>query len=512
MQLDRLAVQLRLRNPWEAMDLGFAMARAWMPQVYGAWLAVAVPLYALALVLLPAQWATFVLWWLKPALDRVVLHVLANGVFGDLPRVRATLRALPQALVPGLFASLTWLRFAPARSFNLAVWQLERQRGAAARARMRQLQRRVGGNAVWLTAVCLHFELALGLSIVALYDLLVPGTEGAEVGLFQLLYGDAQATQWAMALIYFTVVTVLEPAYVAAGFALYLNRRTALEGWDLELALRRMSQRMSSRTEPPPAGAQPPAAPTPAVTVALLCTAAIVLALAAPPSHAQAVSPLPASGAARDPAVEVKQVYQRPELDPYEMRTRLEYLGPSKKRPPRAPDSMWRNLLGGAIGDLVRILAWAAVGLALVLLVYHLLRRSGLLERRVEGPAFVPSTLFGLDVRPETLPPDPAAVASQLAREGRILQALSLLYRGALATLLHRDGVELAGGDTEADCLRKSRARVPAPVHGYFAELLGAWLQAAYAGREVPRAAVEALCAQWPLHFGERRADGGAAR
>ena len=210
-------------------------------------------------------------------------------------------------------------------------------------------------------------------------------------------------------------------------------------------------------------------------------------------------------------ATVVKEVYKRPELDPYEQRTQVEYLGSVKKREPRAARSFWRDVVGGAIGEVVRILAWAAVGLALVFLIYHLLRRYGLLDPRPEARALMPATLFGLDVRPETLPQDVAAVAGQLARDGKVLQALSLLYRGTLATLLHRDGVELAGGDTEADCLRKSRARVPAPVHAYFADLLSAWQQAAYAGREVPRTAVEALCAQWALHFSAQRAATEAA-
>ena len=85
MQLDRLAVQLRLRNPWEAIDLGFAMVRTWARTVYAAWLTLFVPLCVLALLVLPWQWAIVLVWWLKPALDRVVLHVLAAGVFGDLP-------------------------------------------------------------------------------------------------------------------------------------------------------------------------------------------------------------------------------------------------------------------------------------------------------------------------------------------------------------------------------------------------------------------------------------------
>ena len=520
MQLDRLAVQLRLRNPWEAMDLGFAMTRRWMPQVYGAWFAVAVPLFALALAVLPVPWATTLLWWLKPALDRVVLHVLGSGVFGDLPGVRATLRALPRALRPGLLASLTWLRFAPARSFNLAVWQLERQRGHAARARLRQLQRRVGGNAVWLTAVCVHFELALGLSLVGLYDLLLPAGDADDVGLFQLFYGSSPATlQWAMALTYFAVVTLIEPAYVAAGFALYLNRRTALEGWDLELALRRMEQRLSTGAAAQPAasevreaGRSSSATASPAVLGMLVCAGVLALVVNAAPSHAQQPTTTQASAAAPDPQEEVRKIYQRPELNPYAERTRLEYLGPKKKQQRNAREPwIWADILGEAAGEILRILAWAVVGLVLVFLMYYLLRRFGLLSRERNRRSPPPAVLFGLDVRPEALPDDPAAAAARLAREGRILEALSLLYRAALATLLHRDGVELSGGDTEADCLRKSRTRVPQPVHFYFAGLLAAWQRAAYARREVARAEVEQLCSEWPLHFAAQRQGSGAA-
>ena len=40
------------------------------------------------------------------------------------------------------------------------------------------------------------------------------------------------------------VLVVWEPIYVACGFSLYLNRRTVLEAWDIELVFRRMRQRL----------------------------------------------------------------------------------------------------------------------------------------------------------------------------------------------------------------------------------------------------------------------------
>jgi hypothetical protein len=42
-----------------------------------------------------------------------------------------------------------------------------------------------------------------------------------------------------MTIAYAVVVLFLEPFYVAAGFAMYLNRRAQLEAWDIEQELRR---------------------------------------------------------------------------------------------------------------------------------------------------------------------------------------------------------------------------------------------------------------------------------
>ena len=43
----------------------------------------------------------------------------------------------------------------------------------------------------------------------------------------------------SMAVAYAIVIAFLEPFYVAAGFAMYLNRRAELEAWDVEQELRR---------------------------------------------------------------------------------------------------------------------------------------------------------------------------------------------------------------------------------------------------------------------------------
>jgi hypothetical protein len=519
-QLDRLAVQLRLRNPWEAVDLGFAMVRTWARTVYAAWLTLFLPLCALALLALPWQWAVALVWWLKPALDRVVLHVVGAGVFGDLPGLRDTLRALPRALTPGLIASLTWYRFFLVRSFNLPVWQLERQTGADARQRRRQLHRRTSGHAVWLTVACGLFELVLALSGIMLFDLLAPVLHSDDFQLFQVFtWKDRSVQGLVVCMMILAAMAIVEPFYVAGGFALYLNRRTALEGWDLEVALRRMGERAEA------AARNVGAAKAAALALAF---AAVLAALApervraedAPPGEAAvagesgalpaeaAAQPAPPAGDAAGPppsqrraAREIKEVLKRPEFDEYRTRVGLEYIGKHQEpKPAKRPGSSgWASFIEG-LAEFLRILAYAAVVLAVLFLLYYLLRRFELLGRQ-RSSYTPPATLFGLDVRPESLPQDVAAAALELARAGDLLKALSLLYRGALVTLLHRDGVELASGDTEDDCLRKSRAHVPAPSAAYFVRLLEAWRRLAYARREVPLTEVETLCGDWGSHF-----------
>lgn len=249
MDLERLSVTLRQRNPWEAIDLGFAMAREWWRDLYGVWLAVLIPLAIVACLLLPAYWAGLLVWWLKPALDRIALHVLASAVFGSRPSWREALRAFPSYARNGLIGSLLWRRFSLARSFTLPIRQLEDARGKSGRARIVQLQRRVRSQAVWLTVICLHFETVALISFIGLYVLLVPASEESVSSAFSWLqHLDDSHRAYLGAGLWIAAIALIEPLYVAAGFALYLNRRTVLEGWDLEVQLRSIAQQTEQRS------------------------------------------------------------------------------------------------------------------------------------------------------------------------------------------------------------------------------------------------------------------------
>lgn len=491
MNPEQLSVALRQRTPWEAIDLGFAMVREWWRDVYAVWLLVVIPVSAILCAVL-GGWAILAIWWLKPAFDRVALHVLASAVFGTRPGWRAALRAFPQYAFNGMLWYLTLARLSPYRSFTMPARQLEGARGSEGRARVRQLTRRGSSQAGWLMLICVNFELVVMVSLAGLYVLLAPGDlEDIPRTLRWLVHLDRGSQEIAYAVVYTVAMALIEPFYVAGGFALYLNRRTALEGWDLEVELRRLSQ--ADRTQP--------ISRAPLTTTVVI--AALVMALAwgaaSPPAQAQSEPAQPARPLSAQEAV--KEILKDPMFGHAEETTKLRRKHSEEDKPPE------RNLKGfaafmQALAEILRVGAWIVLAVVIALAAYWLSRNLRFTRNPTPPRAVIPDLLFGLDVRPESLPPDIAAAAAAHLARGDLVAALSLLYRGALVALLHRHAVELTGGDTESQCLAKIAPRVAQPMHTYLVRLVGCWQAAAYAHRLPPAAEVDALVQEWRGLFG----------
>lgn len=246
MGLDDMTVAIRPRGRLESIDLGFALARAnWQP-VWKAWAVFVLPLMLLVNLMgywYPG-WVWLILFWLKPFYDRIVLWVISRAVFGAETSTRELWGSLPQLLWHSeLFRDLSYRRINLQRSFNLPVSQLERQSGAMRRSRLRLLHKGVLNAAQGLTLAGVHFEFVLYWALFGLGVMMVPPE--IEIGLSDLfMMGGAPWWFEMLGNLFYTItITVIEPFYVAGGFALYLNRRTWLEGWDLELVFRRMTER-----------------------------------------------------------------------------------------------------------------------------------------------------------------------------------------------------------------------------------------------------------------------------
>jgi hypothetical protein len=473
---DRLGMVIRLRNPWEAVDLGFILLRTHWQPVMLAWLTVTIPLAATLFVL---SWhhlwlPPLVIWWLQPALDRVVLHVLAKATFGEVPSLRETLKQVPRLLRRGFLAALIWRRFSPQRSFVLPVWQLEEQRGDGFRKRCHVLLRKGRTQAVFLTFVCLGFQVAIFFSVLVAVSLFTP--VGSDFEVMAAVFGSgSERVRWVdilLSMLPIATITLLEPFYVGGGFALYLNRRVELEGWDLEVAFRKTAAR---------------------ITKALSRGAAVLLLALS------LLAPL-ALQARPEPKEALAAVLKEPEFQVKQKKKGLSWKNQKQKEDPDAERPL-PDLLG-PLKLLATLAKWLLITAAVAAVGYLLWRNRKYLTRpfRVTSEAELPETLFGMDIRPESLPAGLDNVAAKLWAEGRIRAALALLYRGALAQLVHRYRAPLSKGSTEGDCLSKAQALLSPAAADYFRRLTRTWLAVAYADLP-PAPGADSLCLEWHQHF-----------
>lgn len=239
MRVDATVVQLRPRPMFEAADLGVRLVQTHARPLAACALPVWAALVLLALSTLPlGGWVPgLVIWLAKPWIDRVLLFVLARELFRQPTGWADLWAARREVLWHGLLASFTLRRLSPWRTYTQPVRQLEGLSGAALRKRRRQVLGGHGGAAFGLTGAFVHVEAALALGLPALLLWLVPGGDmGRALGwLFDAAAGWREA---GFALAYAAAVAFVEPFYVGAGFAMYLNRRVELEAWDVEQALR----------------------------------------------------------------------------------------------------------------------------------------------------------------------------------------------------------------------------------------------------------------------------------
>lgn len=230
---------MRPRSAWEAADLGIRLAQDQWRSLYACHAIVAVPLFALCIASHEvAGWLPLLLLFLcKPWLDRTSLFVLSRAAFGQATRLSDLWRAQRQVLWRQLLLSWTWRRLSPCRAFTQPMYQLEGLRLRQLGRRRSQLSRSHRLQAVVVTGLFATAELLL---LVGLYSALLwfAPTERSSAETWGMLQDFRQFAALELPMLYALVVLLLEPLYVAAGFAMYLNRRAELEAWDLEQELR----------------------------------------------------------------------------------------------------------------------------------------------------------------------------------------------------------------------------------------------------------------------------------
>lgn len=225
--------------------------------------------------------------------------------------------------------------------------------------------------------------------------------------------------------------------------------------------------------------------PRPELLLVLLC-------LALPAAPARADTP-PTTREQVD--AEAMALRQLPTLIGSEKQRRLQFKPDNETARPPETAPAWVRWLGDFarwVGEAGRVFVWLLGALLLALLAVAA-RRWWQEGRGTAGPEALqlPTHVRNLDIRPETLPDDVGGAALALWQAGRQLEAMALLYRGALSQLVHRHQVAIIASSTEGDCLRLARPRLAGPAQDYFETLVTAWRRMLYGAQ--PPAEAEAL-------------------
>ena len=518
MELEKVTAEIRPRSDWEAVDLGVSLARLHLGTLWRAWVVTVLPLSLLILMVFfkSLGWGIFLIWWLKPIWDRVALFPLSRNLFGEEPNTRATIKVLPQQLKenwklvlmgvilaglgpfihgedpnPGV-VTIYWLtvigllfyRSSIYRSFVLPVRFLEGLKGEQYRSRVSLLSRRSSGAAFGLTITCLLMEWGLFYSQFYFLELMVPeGTQYSFWGVMADFFkaGSDALPRWlmmVMAVAYWVAMTLTSWFYAGGGFGLYVNSRTWSEGWDIELAFKRLGQRMG-------------------IVILALGFFWSTPELSAQDSHERVEEVL--ADEDFEVATRTDRVRKVMKDDDFEVQTKVE-----REREDLEFSSGPSGVVG--LGSLGTVLFWivavAAVGGIIWVIVHNLQAFGGGSSAVPEKEKKKIKTLAGMQIAPESLPDDVLTAARKFWAKGEKKMALGLLYRGAISSLVSRDLVEIEESDTESDCLKRLGGKQLNELP-YFSALTSAWMSVAYAKVTPDEETMERLWAEWP--FQERR-------
>lgn len=478
MKLEAVTAELRPRTDAEAVDLGLALVRRDFWRASGAWWLGMAPVAVPGAILLWGSpgWFCVLFWWWLPIGSRMALLVLSRHLFGERLGWGTLLRQLPGMIGLRFFHRMVVARFSPMRPLTMPVEMLEGLRGTAFRSRCRALMRRGDSGLIMLAIWRLLLAGWLAIAVFATIVLFVPAPVREMWMETLMLWKDGlpePASGGMTAAITLSVcgaMALVDLYSAGAGFGMYVNHRTWVEGWDIELAFRRIGARLGG-------------------TAAALIAAAVVFSGAVLPVRAD------------EAAEAIERVLAHEDFVIHQETTRV----------PKWDGWDWD--FGGSVGglgNLVEFLGWAlliaTVGTLLAALGWLIYRYRHVFQGR--GGVRVPpgragaAVVMGMDVRPESLPEDVPAVALRWWREGRRAEALALLYRASISWMIAKGGIAIAESDTESDCLRRVEGARLAEG-GYFSKLTDWRIRLSYAREEPGDDVMEELCGAWP--FGEGR-------
>jgi hypothetical protein len=484
MRLEDVTATIRPRARWESIDLGCAMVRrsygtillVWLVCVWPLWIAGVIGFGMISEGGWHLWWSTLWIWLSLGIAGKLPLHIISRELFGEKVSAWGVIRLWPRMLFTNIWQGII-SRFTMSRGLSMPVSQLEGLKGKAYKVRVNLLIRNGGDGAT--QAVLVSHLMIIVLSFACwFFIMMVYGFYGESDVLEQLfedlyIHGDDYSTSWMFLLFYCIAVSLVEPLFVGAGFAMYVNSRTLTEGWDIELSFKRMSERLRGNFVKKSTH-----------LLLIICGLSFF-------SISDASAETARERAERITSEEEYTVHQRQEQEEIKASSR----------------NSSRSFSGGA-GDVFKgifsLLFWAIVIAVVGLLIWvilknrHALNKTNSLDEVHDIP--VVKSVMGMDVTPESLPLALADEARAAWLRGDHQLAMSLLYRGAISWMVNQGRVPILESDTENDCVRRVREyMIASDRERFFSNLTENWIGLAY-GKNLPQESeVMSMCEHWPF-------------
>jgi len=492
MDLDNLQIKANVRTGWQAIDLGFLMARRWWQTLF---LAGAIPPLLLLIPLLlifydQPYWAVFFIWWLKPFWERLPLYIASRSIFAEDSFESTVSLQFKKLFRIDFLPWLLWRRLSFYRAFDLPVTILEELKGKPRGQRLNVLHGKHTNTALANQFVCFCCELIVASGLFSMLVFFIP--DRFEMDIFDPIGDFTLLGDWLLSLCLFIAMMLVIPFHSTAGLSLYLNRRIELEAWDIEIAFRRLAQRKWQS-----AGS---------FIASIFLTLAIGFSASLAPTESYAAT-LHDHGSAKQL---IEEVLKGDDFGEEKTVRNWRFKNLVEENQDKIPEWLidfvewWeKNIdLSDAEDSINTTAFWLKLLLVcafIFLLVYLFYRFRGPLKnlQAQKTNQLRPEVMFGLDVRADSLPDDVPTQVMNLWREEKHRDALSLLYRASLSRLLEHHALAFKSSHTEAECAALVKAQGIDSLSEYFSLLTNVWRRLAY-GHQIPQPGTfQALCEQW---------------
>jgi hypothetical protein len=387
------------------------------------------------------------------------LQVISVRFFRNDAKYKTIKKDLIKNIFKGLIGDITFRRFSLYRSARMPVKILEGNKGEMIKRRIRNLKNGGLDFCALLTLLCITLEIAL-FGVFSLFSFAL-FAEYSDLTFYTISQYSSQISFVVLVISSLTFL-IVEPLYMCMGFGIYINSRSIVEGWDIELGLNsfveeKKSESLKIKTIPM------------IISLILLLNVFMPVQVQAEEWYQQNSDEVP---------IEVlDEVFSSEDFGNHHTRKWIRFKD-------FTIDESYSDLhfdeanIKEVVGVVLRALLVVIIAASLVFAIYRLLDMKTKTVSNKSVPwrkGIVPK--FAQQDDPEIL----VDTARKLFEEGQIRKAWAACLSAVLGLYAKQGNINFAVNDTESDCLVKINASL---LWGKekSSQLILHWIQLAYAG------------------------------